>query len=99
MTVKGKIPFINENETIKNGLKVLNAKKLGVLIARNSKKETTGIFTDGDIKRAFKKNSEILKKRIKLIMTKNPISIEKDTLAVKALSIMNEKKNYMLVHI
>ena len=92
MTVKGKIPFINENETIKNGLKVLNAKKLGVLIARNSKKETTGIFTDGDIKRAIQKNSEILKKRIKLIMTKNPISIEKDTLAVKALSIMNEKK-------
>ena len=25
-------------------------------------------------------------------MTKNPVSVEKDTLAVKALSIMNEKK-------
>ena len=62
MTIKEKIPFINENEIIKNGLKVLNAKKLGVLIARNSKKETTGIFTDGDIKRAIQKNSEILKK-------------------------------------
>ncbi len=26
------------------------------------------------------------------IMTKNPISIDKDALAVKALSLMNEKK-------
>ena len=71
---------------------VLNNKKLGVVIARNNKKMTTGIFTDGDIKRIIQKNDEILKKRIKFFMTKNPISIEKDTLAVKALSIMNEKK-------
>ena len=28
----------------------------------------------------------------KEIMTKNPISINKDSLAVKALSLMNEKK-------
>ncbi len=92
MTIKEKIPFISENETIKNGLKVLNLKKLGVVIVRNNKKMTTGIFTDGDIKRVIQKNSEILKKRIKLFMTKNPISIEKDTLAVKALKIMNDKK-------
>ena len=30
--------------------------------------------------------------RIKNFMSKNPKSIEKDTLAVKALSIMNESK-------
>ncbi len=92
MIIKNKIPFINENETIKNGLKILNSKKLGVLVARNNKRFTTGIFTDGDIKRAMQKKGNILGKKIKLFMTKNPISIEKDTLAVKALNIMNEKK-------
>ena len=92
MTTKEKIPFINENDIIKNGIKVLNNKKLGVVIARNNKKMTTGIFTDGDIKRVIQKNNEILKRKIKIFMTKNPISIEKDTLAVKALNIMNEKK-------
>ena len=37
-------------------------------------------------------NIDITKNKIKSFMSKDPISIEKDTLAVKALNIMNEKK-------
>ena len=92
MLTKQKIPFIYENDVIKNGLKIINQKKLGVLIARNKKLKTTGIFTDGDIKRAMQKNININKNQIKFFMTKNPISIEKNTLAAKALNIMNDKK-------
>ena len=92
MLTKQKIPFIYENDVIKNGLKIINQKKLGVLIARNKKLKTTGIFTDGDIKRAMQKNININKNKIKFFMTKNPISIEKNTLAAKALNIMNDKK-------
>ena len=92
MLINNKIPFINENNSIRKGLKIINLKKLGVLIARNKKLDTTGIFTDGDIKRTIQKNIDINKNKIKSFMTKNPISIDKDTLAVKALNIMNEKK-------
>ena len=92
MLTKQKIPFINENNIIKNGLKIINQKKLGVLIARNNKNKTTGIFTDGDIKRTIQKNIDINKNKIKFFMTKNPISVDKDTLAAKALNIMNDKK-------
>ena len=92
MLTKQKIPFVNENDIIKNGLKIINQKKLGVLIARNKKQKTTGIFTDGDIKRTIQKNIDINKNKIKFFMTKNPISVEKNTLAAKALNIMNEKK-------
>ncbi len=92
MVTKQKIPFINENKTIENGLKIINQKKLGVLIARNRSNKTTGIFTDGDVKRAIQKNIDIKKNKIKNFMSKNPISVEKDTLAAKALSIMNDKK-------
>ena len=92
MATKNKIPFVNENETIKKSIKTLNAKKLGVLIVRNKNKNTTGIFTDGDFKRSMQKIGAIAEKKIKSFMTKKPISIEKDTLAVKALNIMNEKK-------
>ena len=92
MIVKNNIPFINQDKSIKEGLKILNSKKLGVLIARDKKNFTTGIFTDGDIKRAIQKNNNIIEKKIKSFMTKNPVSIEKDTLAVKALNVMNEKK-------
>ena len=92
MVTKKKIPFINENKTIRNGLNIINSKKLGVLVATNNKNITSGIFTDGDIKRVIKKNVDIDKKKIKNFMSKSPISIDKDTLAAKALSIMNEKK-------
>jgi arabinose-5-phosphate isomerase len=92
MVIKNKIPFINENETIKKGLRILNSKKLGVLIVRNRIRNTTGIFTDGDFKRIIQKNENIKDKKIKFFMTKNPISINQDTLAVKALNIMNQRK-------
>ena len=63
MVTKKKIPFINENKTIRNGLNIINSKKLGVLVATNNKNITSGIFTDGDIKRVIKKNVDIDKKK------------------------------------
>ena len=92
MLMKEKIPFINENSSMKNALKIITLKKLGTLIARNSKGETTGIITDGQIRRISQKNKNFHEQKVKKVMTKNPISINKDTLAMKALSIMNENK-------
>ena len=91
MLTKNKIPFINEDKSIKEGIKVINLKKLGVLVALNKKKVTTGIFTDGDIKRAIQ-NKVNINQKIKVFMTRSPINIEKDTLAARALNLMNEKK-------
>jgi arabinose-5-phosphate isomerase len=86
------IPFVNENHGIKLALKKISKKKLGLLIIKNTKGLTKGIIVDGDIKRAMQKNTNIENLKIKDIMTKDPISIEKDTLAAKALDIMSVKK-------
>ena len=87
-----KIPFINENLKMKIGLKVLSDKKLGILIAQNNRKFTTGIVTDGQIRRFSEKGRELNSLLVRDIMTKKPVSIEKSELAAKALSIMNNKK-------
>ncbi len=92
MLTKNKIPFINENTPMNKALKIMTEKKLGTLIARNKKKVTTGIVTDGQVRRLSSKNIFLNLLKVKDVMTKNPIKIEKDTLATKALSIMNEKK-------
>ena len=92
MLTKNKIPFIDENTKMKKALQICSIKKLGVLIVINSKKQTTGIITDGQIRRAILINKNIHSFSVKKIMTKNPIKIEKETLAVKALKIMNENK-------
>ena len=70
----------------------MSNKKLGVLIVQNKKKKTTGIITDGQIRRFNQKNRNLLTTRVDEVMTKNPITIEKSALAAKALSLMNNKK-------
>ena len=92
MLTNNKIPFINDNISMIKALKIMTDKKLGTLIVRNKKKHTTGIITDGQIRRFNSKkiNFDLLK--VRNVMTKNPIKIEKNTLVTKALSIMNENK-------
>jgi len=92
MLIKDRIPFINENSSMKNALKIITQKKLGTLIARNGKGDTTGIITDGQIRRMSQQNKSLHSLKVKKVMTKKPIKVDKDTLVVKALSLMNEKK-------
>tara|TARA_B110000240_G_scaffold11957_1_gene12521 strand:- start:144 stop:1115 length:972 start_codon:yes stop_codon:yes gene_type:complete len=92
MSIKEKIPFINEESTMKIALKIITLKKLGTLIVRNKQGKTTGIITDGQIRRVIQTNDNLYNLKVKNVMTKNPIKINKDILAIKALSIMNEKK-------
>ncbi len=92
MITKNKIPFINENLNVKKAIKIISLKKLGTVITRDKKNNTTGILTDGDIKRLLNKFDDIKKLQLKKIIKKEPISVDKDLLAVKALKIMNEKK-------
>ena len=93
LMIKGKdIPFINENLLMKNALKIITQKKLGVLIVKNKQKLTKGIITDGQIRRAIQKNHSIKNLTVKKVMTQKPIGIDKNDLAAKALSIMNERK-------
>ena len=92
MLTGNKIPFIYENLNMKKGLKILSRKKLGFLLIQDRQKRTKGIITDGQIRRFNEKKENLFNFSAKEIMTKNPISIDKDSLAVKALSLMNEKK-------
>ena len=92
MITGNKIPFITEKLKMRKALNILSEKKLGILIIRNKQKKTVGIITDGQIRRYNEKNSNLHFKSAKEVMTKNPISVNKDILAAKALSIMNNKK-------
>ena len=97
MVTGNKIPFVSEDMLISKALKVLSKKKLGILIVRNKKKNTTGIITDGQIRRFTEKKIDFKSLPVQKIMTKKPISVEKNELAAKALSIMNSKKITSLI--
>ena len=92
MITGNKIPFVYEDLKMKKALQIISNKKLGTLIVQNNKKITTGIITDGQIRRFNETNDSLKNLTVKKVMTKNPISVNQDTLAEKALSIMNTKK-------
>ena len=97
MVIGNKIPFVNENLKTEKALKIMSEKKLGILIVINRFKKTVGIVSDGNIRRISQKNSNFQNLLIKEVMTKKPVSIDKNELAAKALSIMNNRKITSLV--
>ena len=92
MITGNKIPFVNESLKMRKAFQIISSKKLGTLIVQNNNKITVGIITDGQIRRFNQTSTNLQDLTVKKVMTKNPISIDKDTLAEKALSIMNAKK-------
>ena len=87
-----KIPFVNENVSMKDALVSITKKNLGTLVIRNNRDYTTGILTDGDLKRINNIKLSFKDLKLKKVMKKRPISVDKDMLAAQALSIMNNKK-------
>ena len=92
MFTGNKIPFVHEKTLMKSALKTLIKKRLGVLIVKNNKNITTGILTDGDLKRLNRKFENFHNLKIKSIMKKNPKSVNKDMLATESLYVMNKNK-------
>ncbi len=92
MLIKEKIPFVRQDLRMREAIKVLSKKKLGVLIVQNKQKKTIGIISDGDMRRYNEKKLDLQSMKVSEVMIKNPISIDKDALAAKALAVMNNKK-------
>lgn len=92
MLTKKRIPFVNENEIMQNALKTLNSKKLGFLVITNDDGLSTGVFTDGDLKRLIQKRKKINNLKISQFMSKKPYNVAEDTLASDVLKLMNKNK-------
>tara|TARA_B100001093_G_scaffold425157_1_gene418578 strand:- start:760 stop:1725 length:966 start_codon:yes stop_codon:yes gene_type:complete len=92
MITGSKIPFVKESLLMNSAIKILSNKNLGFLIIQNKQKKTIGIITDGQIRRFNQSKLDFSSLKVTDVMTKNPVSIDKSALAVKALALMNSKK-------
>ena len=89
------LPLISENTKFSVALNIMSKKKLGSLVMLNKNKFLSGFLSDGDVRRKHKKSMSNLK--VKDIMTKNPLVIQKDILAAKAIKIMQKKRITALI--
>ena len=85
------IPFVNKGTSVKDALLTISDKGLGVTGVLNSEDKLVGIITDGDIRRGLEKgDNNIFNQTAEFLMSKDPISITSDTLAIAALELMEE---------
>ena len=89
------LPLVSENTKFSVALNIMSKKKLGSLVMLNKKKFLSGFLSDGDVRRKHKKSMSNLK--VKDIMTKNPLVVQKDILAAKAIKIMQKKRITALI--
>ena len=88
--VKGnKLPLIDIKKNLGDALKIINQKKLGVVVIQK-RRFIAGLVTDGDLRREMKFLSK--KTSLNKFMTKKPMLVNENMPASKALAIMNEKK-------
>ena len=93
LMLKGRhIPFVNDSISMKSALKQIEKKGLGVIVVKDNRNNTNGILTDGDLKRLSRLKYSFQNLKIRDVMKKRPISVDKNMLAAQALSIMNTKK-------
>ncbi|MFC2169206.1 SIS domain-containing protein [Acidobacteriota bacterium] len=92
------IPYVLENTPIKSILEEMSLKKLGMTCVIDNKGELAGIITDGDLRRLLQKHGiKMIQKKASDCMTADPITIDKNDLATKALNLMEENKVTSLV--
>jgi len=80
-----------ESMTVKEALLVMIQAKSGSLSVVNGRGKLVGVFTDGDFRRHMAADENLLAQPLKNVMTRKPICIRDDALAVEALKVFNER--------
>jgi arabinose-5-phosphate isomerase len=85
-------PIVNEDYTVKKVLLAITKARAGSASVVDVKGKLTGIFTDGDLRRHLESQPDLINKKVKDFMTKNPAVIKKERLAAEAFDILRSRK-------
>ncbi|MBF0143442.1 MAG: KpsF/GutQ family sugar-phosphate isomerase [Magnetococcales bacterium] len=86
------IPMVGAQETMREALLEMTAKRLGVTGVHRGDGILVGIITDGDLRRHLERYPDLLTLRVGEVMTPNPKRIDAGALAVEAIRVMEESK-------
>lgn len=80
-----------EDLTVKESLFVMTQAKSGSLSVVNARGKLVGVFTDGDFRRHMSTDEHLLSRPLKDVMTRHPICIRDNALAVEALKVFDQR--------
>lgn len=86
------VPAIGPEASVANAILEISRGGIGMVVVITPERQIAGIFTDGDLRRAFAKNLDLRTLSVADIMGRQPRSIGPDKLAVEAVEIMEQHK-------
>lgn len=90
--VNNEKPKVVASDSLKEVIVEMTEKRLGITAVVDTANHLLGIITDGDLRRMLEKSVQIDKITAGDIMTKNPITIGPDEMAVDALDLLRKKE-------
>jgi len=86
------VPSVSIQATVKDALLEMSQKGLGMTAIVDAEYKPLGVFTDGDLRRAFESGVNITDCTVNDVMRMKPLTIAPEQLAVDAVGIMEQKK-------
>ena len=85
-------PVVKETAAIAAALRVMTATRAGAVSVTGAKGRLTGYFTDGDLRRCLQNGLNDLAMPVGNVMTRGPLTVHPETMAMEAARIISEKK-------
>lgn len=90
-------PLVSNGILMKDALFTMTGKGMGAVIVVDNQSKIMGILTDGDLRRAIQHTSDILNVPIDKLMSVNPVSVHRASLAIDALRLMEKRSSQISV--
>lgn len=92
------VPHVDENASLIDALREMSRKRMGMTAVVDRSRRVIGIFTDGDLRRALERSSDLRAVELTDVMSPDPRTIHANKLAVEAVEMMERHKiNQLLV--
>ena len=86
------VPLVSPATPMPDVLYEISRKKLGVTCVADKRRRLLGIITDGDLRRAMIGDRSLLDRTAGDVMTRDPVTLTRQTLAAEALRVLEQRK-------
>ena len=86
------VPLVSPATPMPDVLYEISRKKLGVTCVADEQRRLLGIITDGDLRRAMIGDRSLLDRTAGEVMTRDPVTLTRQTLAAEALRVLEQRK-------
>lgn len=91
------LPCVSPDSSLAEAVLAISRGSLGMTVVCDNNDKVLGIFTDGDLRRAFAKDLDLRQARVRDVMTLAPKTIRADRLAVEAVALMEKHRINQLI--